>query len=122
LKNKSKQKNKYAKWKKRTIREKLKRINLGIKIIDKEIKTFKSPKSNPASQQQTSGWNKSVRGFLQEKQKSWRVLRETLIFPLLGDFFAKDFSSLKSILITGDWKRVIKGSSYTWDRNDIERR
>jgi len=64
--------------------------------------------SNPATQDQTSGGNKSVRGLPKGRQKRWRVLRAVLTIPLLGKSFRKDFSPLKPILVVGNWKRVVK--------------
>ncbi|MBW2069547.1 MAG: DUF2192 domain-containing protein, partial [Deltaproteobacteria bacterium] len=45
-------------WKKRAIREELKKINLDVKAVKKEIEVLKSSESNPATQDQTSGGNK----------------------------------------------------------------
>jgi hypothetical protein len=50
-----------------------------------------------------------VRGLLSERQKSWRVLRAVLTFPLLGKFFVRDFSPLRTVLFSGDWERVVEG-------------
>lgn len=106
---KEKLKEENNKWKRRAIKEELKRINSDIKVIKKEIKTLKSSESDPSTQDQTSGRNKSVRGLLKERQKGWRVLRAVLTFPLLEKSFVRDFSPLKPILISGDWERVVKG-------------
>ena len=95
-------------WKKRAIREELKKINLDVKAVKKEIEVLKSSESNPTTQDQTSGGNKSVRGLPKGRQKSWRVLRAVLTIPLLGKSFTRDFSPLKPILVAGDWKRVVK--------------
>ena len=50
-----------------------------------------------------------MRGLLSERQKSWRVLRAVLTFPLLGKFFVRDFSPLRTVLFSGDWERVVEG-------------
>ena len=85
-------------------------MNLDIKLaINKGIKMVKSSGSDSATRQQTWGRNKSVRGLLRERQKSWRVPRAVLTFPLLGKFCRRDFTPLKAVLISGVWERVVKG-------------
>jgi len=96
------------KWKRRAIKEELKKINLDIKTVKKEIEAFESSESDSATRQQTSGGNKSVRGLLKERRKSWRVLRAVLTFPLLGKSFVRDFSPLRPVLVEGKWERVVK--------------
>ena len=95
------------KWKKKALKEELKRINSDIKAVKREIETLSS-ESNSATQQQTSGGNKSVRGLSKERQKSWRILRAVFTFPLLGKFFVRDFSPLRTVLFLGAWERVVK--------------
>ncbi len=36
---------------------------------------------------------------------AWRVLKVTLVLPLLREFFVRNFSLLKSALIQGKWQR-----------------
>jgi len=96
------------KWKRKAVKEELKRISSDIKAVKKEIETLKSSESDSATRQQTAGGNKSVRGFLEERRKSWRVLRAVLTFPLLGKFFIRDFSPLRPVLVEGKWERVVK--------------
>jgi len=95
------------KWKRNPIKEELKKVNSEIKIIRKEIGSLKSSESDPATQEQASGWNKPVRGPA-EGQKSWRVLRAVLTFPLLEKSFVRDFSPLRPVLVEGKWERVVK--------------
>jgi len=95
------------KWKKNSIKMELKKLNSDIKIVKKEIERLESPESDPATQEQASGGNKPVRGPV-EGQKSWRVLRAVLTFPLLGKSFVRDFSPLKPVLLEGKWERVVK--------------
>jgi len=95
------------KWKQNPIKEELKKVNSEIKMIEKKIKSLKSSESDPATQEQASGWNKPVRGPV-EGRKSWRVLRAVLTFPLLGKFFVRDFSPLRPVLVEGKWERVVK--------------
>jgi len=96
------------KWKRRAIKEELKKINLDIKTVKKEIEAFESSESDPATRQQTSGGNKSVRGLSKKRHKSWRVLRAVLTFPLLGKSLIRDFSPLRPVLVEGKWERVVK--------------
>jgi len=105
---KEKLKKESNKWKKNSIKMELKKLNLDVKIVKKEIERFKSSGSNPASQEQASGGNKPVRG-LTKRHQSWRVLRVVLTFPLLGKSFVRDFSPLRPVLIEGKWERVVKG-------------
>ncbi|WP_411376605.1 IS200/IS605 family accessory protein TnpB-related protein [Desulfurobacterium thermolithotrophum] len=97
------------KWKRKALKEELKKINLDIKAVKEEIKILKSSGSDSATRQQTSGGNKSVRGLLKERRKSWRILRAVLTFPLLGKSFIRDFSPLRPVLVEGKWERVVKG-------------
>jgi hypothetical protein len=106
---KEKLKEETNKWKRKVLKEELKRINSDIKAVKGEIEILKSSESNPATRQQTSGGNKSVRGLSKERRKSWRVLRAVLTFPLLGKFFVRDFSPLRTVLFSGAWERVVKG-------------
>jgi len=48
-----------------------------------------------------------VRGPV-EGQKSWRVLRAVLTFPLLEKSFVRDFSPLSPVLVEGKWERMVK--------------
>lgn len=93
---------------KKSYKGRIKRINSDIKAIKEEIKILKSSESGSATRQQTSGGNKSVRGLSKERRKSWRVLRAVLTFPLLGKFFVRDFSALKSVLVEGKWESVVE--------------
>lgn len=97
-------------WKKNAIKTELRTINIEIKMANKQLKDIQSPESNPATRQQASGGNKPVRGLLDKRQKSWKVLRAVLTFPILGKSFVRDFSPLKTVLVSGDWKRVVRRS------------
>jgi len=76
-------------------------------LTAQEVERFKSSESDPASREQASGGNKPVRGPV-GGQKSWRVLRAVLTFPLLGKSFVRDFSPLRPALIEGKWEKVVK--------------
>jgi hypothetical protein len=54
------------------------------------------------------GSKEQVRGGLKGSQKSWQVLSRALVFPYLKKFpnTFRDFSSLRGVLISGDWIRV----------------
>lgn len=106
LKNKIEENNK---WKRKPLKEELRKTNLDIKTIKKQITQLKSSESDSATQKQASGRNKPVRGLSKERQKGWRVLRAAFTFPLLGKSFVRDFSPLKPVLVLGDWERVVKG-------------
>ena len=97
------------KWKKEALKGELKRTNSDIKAVKREIEILKSSESDSATREQTSGGNKSVRGLLRERRKSWRVLRAVLTFPLLGKSFVRDFSPLRAVLFSGAWERVVEG-------------
>ena len=69
------------------------------------INTGISSEGDSVARDQASVGNKPVRVFL----KSWRVLRAAFTFPLLGKSFARDFSPLRRVLVSGDWERVVRG-------------
>ena len=94
------------KWKKNAIKSQLKKISFDLKLAEETL--LKSLGSNPTTQNQTSGWNKSVRGLPFGRQKSWRVLKAVLTYPLLGESFVRDFSPLKPLLVEGIWERMAK--------------
>jgi len=77
-------------------------------LTAQEVERLKSSGSDPVSREQASGGNKPVRGPV-GGQKSWRVLRAVLTFPLLGKSFVRDFSPLRSAIVEGKWERVVKG-------------
>jgi len=95
------------KWKKIPIRKELFKIHSHIKEVKNQLIQISS-EGDSAAQDQASGRNKPVRGLLKKRQKSWRVLRAAFTFPFLGKSFVRDFSPLRWILISGDWKRVVK--------------
>jgi len=98
------------KWKRNPVRAELSRIHKHIREIKNQLELLKSRSSegNPASQERASGRNKPVRGLQKWRQKSWRVLRAAFTFPFLGRSLARDFSPLRRVLVSGDWKGVVK--------------
>jgi len=105
---KKKLKEEKNRWKRNALKSELKKTNSDIELVKRKLKTLESSESDSATQNRASGWNKPVRGLSKERQKSWRVLRAVLTFPLLGKFFVRDFSPLRSVLISGGWERVVK--------------
>jgi len=83
------------------------RMELRTKEEKQLDKLKESSESNPATQKQASGWNKPVRGLSHKRQKSWKVFRAVLIFPLLGKSLTRDFSPARPVLVEGKWERVV---------------
>ena len=96
-------------WKRNGIKRVLRKINGEIREVKRQIKLLQSAEGESASRHQAAGRNKSVRGLFKERQKSWRVLRAVLVFPLLGKLFVRDFSPLKGLLVSGVWERRALG-------------
>jgi len=65
-----------------------------------------SGESESATQQAVNRELKPMRGRVQTLQKSWQVLSVALAFSCLESF--RDFSPLKSVILTGDWVGVAK--------------
>jgi predicted RNase H-like nuclease (RuvC/YqgF family) len=95
--------------KKQKLKEKLNRekniykknpIKKELKEIEKGIKTIQSLQSEPSFCKGANG-----RNSLQIK-KAWQVLKVALVFPVLGKSFVRDYSSLKSLMISGMWNRM----------------
>jgi IS605 OrfB family transposase len=70
-----------------------------LKEIEKDIKTIQSLQSEPSFCKGADG-----RNSLQIK-KTWQVLRVALVFPVLEKYFVRDYSSLKSLMISGMWDK-----------------
>ena len=51
--------------------------------------------------------SKAVKG-----NKVWQVLKVAILFPILGEVFSIDFSSLKPVLVEGTWNRVRRKTFY----------
>jgi len=60
---------------------------------------LESLQSEPSSCEAVDGRNSN------SHQSVWQVLKPALVLPLLGKFFVRDFSSLKSVMIEGKWQR-----------------
>ena len=60
---------------------------------------LESLQSEPSSCEAVDGRNSN------SHQSVWQVLRSALVLPLLGEFFVRDFSPLKSVMIEGKWQR-----------------
>ena len=94
------------KWKRKALRSELRKLIEEKKAV---ISQLESLECDSATREQASGGNKPVRGLLQGRHKSWRVLRAVLTFSFLGKSFVRDFSPLRRILMCGDWEGVVKG-------------
>ncbi len=103
---KTKVKEEGNRWKKKALRRELRKLREEKKAI---VSQLKSLECDSATREQASGGNKPVRGLLQGRHKSWRVLRAVLTFSFLGKSFVRDFSPLRRILVCGDWEGVVKG-------------
>ena len=91
LKEKIKQeKNKY---KQNPLKRELRKI-----IVD--IKSIQSFQSEPSFCEGAKGRN------LEQTNKAWQVLRVALVIPILGKPFNREYSSLKTILVSGNEERV----------------
>ncbi len=52
-------------------------------------------------------------------KKAWQVLKASLLFPILGKVFLRDFSFLKPVLVEGKWDRVrARVAPLRGERND----
>ncbi|WP_245735255.1 IS200/IS605 family accessory protein TnpB-related protein [Thermodesulforhabdus norvegica] len=92
-------------YKRRAIRGEIIKLNRDIKLLEEHLQSLEgeSGTQHPVNQRK-----EQVRGSSHEGQKAWRVLRVALAIPLLGKSFARDFSPLRPVLVSGDWKRVAK--------------
>jgi hypothetical protein len=104
LRNKlNQEKNKY---KANGIRRDLRRLKKEKKFLEKFlIETKESPQSEPETQKQGNLRKEPVRGP-GSGQKLWRVLRVAFAIPLLGGFFARDFSPLRPLMVQGKWEGI----------------
>jgi IS605 OrfB family transposase len=69
------------------------------KIIG-DIKSIQSFQSEPSFCKGANGRN------LEQTNKAWQVLRVALVIPILGKPFNREYSSLKTILVSGNVERV----------------
>jgi len=72
-----------------------------IRFIYNRLKEGKleSLQSEPSSCEAVDGRNSN------SHQSVWQVLKPALVLPLLGKFFVREFSPLKSVMIEGKWQR-----------------
>ncbi|WP_293447334.1 IS200/IS605 family accessory protein TnpB-related protein [Persephonella sp.] len=97
-------------YKKKPLKRKQKELNTQIKILQ-------NLNSEPQTQQPVNQWEEQVRGYLRSSYKLWQVVKVALTIPVLGKSVPRDLSSLKPILVLGDWDRVVKGLVPTsWGR------
>jgi hypothetical protein len=106
LRNKlNQEKNKY---KANGIKRDLRRLKRERKFLERflvETKGKESSQSEPETQEQVDQKKEPVRGP-QSGQKLWRVLRVAFAMPLLGKFFARDFSPLRPVVVQGKWEGI----------------
>jgi IS605 OrfB family transposase len=89
-------------YKKNALKGRIKRLRRLLKLL--LFYTRDSGKSEPATQQAVNRERKPMRGRAKSLQKSWRVLSVALAFSCLESF--RDFSSLKRVILLGDWVGV----------------
>ena len=63
------------------------------------VKELKSLQDEPSWEKKANGRNSN------SHQKAWQVLKSALVLPLLGEFFVRDFSPLKPVIVEGKWQR-----------------
>jgi len=89
--------------KKETNQYKRNAINSELKQVQKAkallLERFESLQSELSWEKKANGRNSN------SHQSAWQVLRSALVLPLLGEFFVRDFSPLKSVMIEGKWQR-----------------
>ena len=94
--------------KKETNQYKRNAINSELKQVQKAknllLEKLKSLQGEPSSCEGAKGRN-SEQGLVKASQSAWQVLRVAFVLPLLGKFFVRDFSPLKSVMIEGKWQR-----------------
>ncbi len=89
-------------YKRKAIKQELSKLNKDIELIYKHLQSLES---EPSSQYQGSLRKEPVRGRSFDLQKAWQVLKVALVFPILEKSFNRDFSPLRSVLVSGDWDR-----------------
>jgi len=95
-------------WKKNCLRAEIRKASREIKALKRRLKGLKggSPGSNLVLPQEANRGKKPPRGRSSDLQQGWRVLRTAVVVPLLGESFAKDYSPLKAVLVSGAWERA----------------
>ncbi|HHG74545.1 MAG TPA: transposase [Persephonella sp.] len=97
-------------YKKKPLKKKLRELN-------KHIKILQNLNSEPQTQQPVNQRKEQVRGWQYASYKLWQVVKTALTIPVLGKSLSRDLSPLKSIMISGDWDRVVKRlAPVAWDR------
>ena len=105
-------------YKANALKMKLKELKNNYSVLLKKINFLQSGKSEPISQQPVNRGKERVRGNPSGLLNNWRVLSIALAFSHL-EKTQRDFSPLKRILISGDWKGVAtRVSPVTWERDD----
>ncbi len=89
-------------YKRKAIKQELSKLNKDIELIYKHLQSLES---EPSAQKQGSLWKEPVRGRSFDLQKAWLAVKVALTFPILEKSFVRDFSPLRSILVSGDWDR-----------------
>ena len=98
-------------YKKRPLRKRL----IG---IDRQLKVVQGLCSESHTQDTVNRWKEQVRDWQFASYKLWQVAKVALAVPVLGRFLNRDLSPLKSILVSGDWDRVVSRlAPVSWDRD-----
>jgi predicted transposase len=101
-------------YKANALKKKLKEFKNNYNILLEKINSLQSGKSEPISQQPVNQQKERVRGNLSRLLNSWQVLSIAFAFSSL-EKSQRDFSPLKRILISGDWRRgATRASSTSW--------
>jgi len=87
-------------YKRKAIKEELSKLNKDIKLL------LKSLESEPSDHDGANRWKELQSGRLKCLKNTWQVLKVAIAIPLPGRSFARDFSPLRGVLVSGDWKRI----------------
>ena len=89
-------------YKQKAIRSELKRVQTEKEMLFRRLQSLQS---EPSSCEGAEGRNPKQGETKKVSQSAWQVLRVAFVLPLLGKFFVRDFSPLKSVMIEGKWQR-----------------
>jgi IS605 OrfB family transposase len=87
-------------YKRRAIKKDLSKLIKDIKLL------FKSLESEPSIHDGANQGKEPQSGRLKSLKNTWQVLKVAVAIPLLGKSFTRDFSPLRYVLVSGDWKRI----------------
>jgi len=116
---KKKIKNERNEYKCNALKKKLRGLKSNYNLLLSKLNSLQSGKSEPTSQQPVNRGKERVRGNPSGLLNSWQVLSIALAFSSLEESF-RDFSPLKRILVSGDWRRVApRASPVSWERDEL---